>query len=107
VLGVYGVPEQWPHVRATYEQAGFVHEGRTEVVYMATVDEIPRPVAPINGLTLTRSVGINGTRLSATLGAELVGYIEVESREDAGRLPRNGGRVSAGGSLGRPPSGCS
>jgi GNAT superfamily N-acetyltransferase len=96
VPGVYGVPEQWPHVRATYEQAGFVHEGRTEVVYVANVDEIPRPVAPINGLTLTRSVGINGTRLSATLGAELVGYIEVESREDAGRLPRNGGWAALG-----------
>jgi hypothetical protein len=27
---------------------------------MANVDEIPRPVAPINGSTLTRSVGIVG-----------------------------------------------
>src|ERR1700744_4570104 len=25
VPGVYGVPEQWPHVRALYEQAGFRH----------------------------------------------------------------------------------
>lgn len=31
-----------------------VHEGPTEVVYIANVDEIPRPVAPINGLTLRR-----------------------------------------------------
>src|SRR5919202_355256 len=97
VPGVYGVPEQWPHVRATYERAGFHHEGRTEVVYMANVDEIPRPPEPpISGLTLRRSVGINGTRLSATLGAEVVGYIEVESREDGGRLPRNGGWADIG-----------
>lgn len=97
VPGVYGIPEQWPHVRATYEHAGFVHEGRTEVVYMANVDEIPRPpVAPINGLTLARSVGINGTRFSATLAGELIGYIEVESREDAERLPRYGGWADIG-----------
>jgi hypothetical protein len=25
--GVYGVPEQWPHVRELYERAGFVHDG--------------------------------------------------------------------------------
>ncbi len=36
---------------ATYKQAGFVHERRAKVVYTANVDEIPRPVAPINGLT--------------------------------------------------------
>ncbi|MDQ6675090.1 MAG: GNAT family N-acetyltransferase [Chloroflexota bacterium] len=97
VPGVYGVPEQWPHVRAAYEQAGFVHEGRIEVVYMASVDEIPRPPrAPIQGLTLARSVGINGTRFSATLGADLVGYIEVESLEDSGRLPRHGGWADIG-----------
>jgi hypothetical protein len=31
-----------------------VYEAHTDVVYMANVDEIPRPVAPTNGLTLTR-----------------------------------------------------
>ena len=38
--GVYGVPEHWPHVRALYEQAGFVHLGHAEIVSMATVDEL-------------------------------------------------------------------
>ena len=41
--GVYGVPEQWPHVRALYERAGFVHQertgsehdGHTEIVLLA------------------------------------------------------------------------
>jgi hypothetical protein len=27
VPGVYGVPEQWPHIRETYEQAGFATRG--------------------------------------------------------------------------------
>ena len=48
--GVYGVPEQWPHVRALYERAGFVHDGHTEVVLLADVDELPRPAgAPPRG----------------------------------------------------------
>jgi GNAT superfamily N-acetyltransferase len=97
VPGVYGVPEQWPHVRELYARAGFVHQGRTEIVYVADVLELPRPVqAPLGGLMLRRSVGINGTRLSAALGEEVVGYIEVESREDAGRLPQHGGWADVG-----------
>jgi GNAT superfamily N-acetyltransferase len=97
VPGVYGVPEQWPHVRAVYERAGFVHQGRTEIVYVANVAELRRPKnPPISGLALRRCVGINGTRLSATLGEDVVGYIEVESREDAGRLPQHGGWADIG-----------
>ena len=89
--GVYGVPEQWPHVRSVYERAGFVQEGQTEIVYMANVDELPRPgTSPLAGITLRRSVGINGTRLSAMLGHDGVGFVEVETHEDPGRLPRHG-----------------
>ena len=48
VPGVYGVPEQWPHISALYERAGFVHTGHTEIVYLATVDELPRAAdAPV------------------------------------------------------------
>jgi GNAT superfamily N-acetyltransferase len=95
--GVYGVPEQWPHVRARYARAGFVHEGHTEIVYLANIDEIRRPTnVPVPGLTVRRSVGINGTRLSAVLGDEVVGYIEVESREEPGRVPRHGGLADVG-----------
>jgi GNAT superfamily N-acetyltransferase len=95
--GVYGVPEHGPHVRAAYEQAGFVHEGHTEIVYIASVDELPRPSeGPIAGLSLRRSVGINGTRLSGVLGDEVAGYIEVEMLKDAGRLPRHGGWADIG-----------
>lgn len=97
VPGVYGVPEQWPHIRAAYEEIGFVHEGRTEIVYMANVDGLP-PAGnpPVKGLILRRSVGINGTRLTAVLGDEIVAYIEIGTLEDALTLPRQGGMADIG-----------
>jgi GNAT superfamily N-acetyltransferase len=89
--GVYGIPEQWPHIRRTYEETGFDHVGHTEIVYMATLEELPRPAGvPLPGLGLQRSVGINGTRLSAVLGDDLVGYIEVETLQEASRVPQHG-----------------
>jgi GNAT superfamily N-acetyltransferase len=92
VPGVYGVPEQWPHIRALYERAGFRHTGHTEVVYLIGVGDLPRPAAapPLAGLMLRRSVGINGTRLSAVRGGEVTGYIEFEIFEEGERLPRHG-----------------
>jgi GNAT superfamily N-acetyltransferase len=92
VPGVYGVPEQWPHIRALYERAGFRHTGHTEVVYLIRVEDLPHPAAapPLAGLKLRRSVGINGTRLSAVLGEEVTGYIEFEIFEEGERLPRHG-----------------
>jgi GNAT superfamily N-acetyltransferase len=90
--GVYGVPEQWPHVRALYERAGFVHDGHVEIILLARVDELPRPAAPLEGLRLERSVGEVGTRLSARLGDELAGFIEVETNlAEGGRLAHLGG----------------
>jgi hypothetical protein len=63
VRGVYGVPEQWPHIRATYQRAGFAHTGHTEIVYLARVEDLPSPAAvPVAGLPARRSVRINGTR---------------------------------------------
>jgi GNAT superfamily N-acetyltransferase len=96
--GVYGVPEQWPHVRRVYEQAGFVQKGQTEIVHIANVDDLPRrpDEAPLGGIMLRRSVGINGTRLSAVLGGEIAGFIELETLADAGRLPRHGGWADVG-----------
>jgi GNAT superfamily N-acetyltransferase len=96
--GVYGVPEQWPHVRALYERAGFVHDGHTEVVLLALLDELPRPAQPpIVGLEIRRAVGVNGTRLSACLGDEVVGYIEVETNlAEGGRLAQLSGWADVG-----------
>jgi ribosomal protein S18 acetylase RimI-like enzyme len=96
VPGVYGVPEQWPHIRAAYARVGFV-PARTEIVYVATVDELPRPAEPpVKGLSLRRSLGINGNRLSALLSDNVVGYIEIDMREDGGRVPRHPGWADVG-----------
>jgi GNAT superfamily N-acetyltransferase len=97
VPGVYGVPEQWPHVRALYQRAGFAHTGHTEVVYLARVEDLLRPAAPpVAGLSVRRSVGMNGTRLSAVLDEGVIGFIEVEIFEEGERLSRHGGWADVG-----------
>jgi GNAT superfamily N-acetyltransferase len=97
VPGVYGVPEQWPHVSALYEQAGFVHDGHTEVVYLARVCDLPRlPGPPLAGLDVRRTVGLNGTRLSGVLDGKVIGYIEVEIRAEGERLARQAGWADVG-----------
>jgi GNAT superfamily N-acetyltransferase len=91
------VPDQWPHIRALYERAGFTHTGHTEIVYLARVEDRPRPAGPpLAGLSLRRSVGTNGCRLSAVLGEDVIGYIEVETFEEGERLSRHGGWADVG-----------
>ncbi|SDD00968.1 GNAT family N-acetyltransferase [Glycomyces harbinensis] len=96
--GVYGVPQQWPHIRGLYERAGFADQGRTEVLLLAAVDEIPTPgTAPLETLRLRRTLGVNGTRLAAWLGDEEIGWIEVDTGlAEAGRLVRLGGWADVG-----------
>ncbi|HYK28813.1 MAG TPA: GNAT family N-acetyltransferase [Streptosporangiaceae bacterium] len=97
VRGVYGVPAQWPHIRSVYQGAGFVHTGHIEVVYVAEVADLQRPTEPpMAGLCVLRSVGINGTRLSAVAGEKVLGYIEVETFEEGERLSRHGGWADIG-----------
>ena len=97
VPGVYGVPEQWPHVSALYERAGFAHARHTEIIYLAKVEDLRGPAeAPIAGLSVRRTVGKNGTRLSAMLGDDAIGYIEVEIFDEGERLSRNGGLAHVG-----------
>jgi GNAT superfamily N-acetyltransferase len=97
VRGVYGVPEQWPHISALFERAGFAHDGHTEIVYLARVEDLLRPAEPpLAGLKVRRSVGLNGTRLSAVLGGDCIGYIEVEIFEEGERFPRHGGWADIG-----------
>jgi len=82
--GVYGVPEQWPHIRAVYEGVGFCHDDPAELVFVARIQDVPRPNRPIAGLTNRRTLGINGTRISAVLGTDVLGYIEVDTNLDSG-----------------------
>jgi GNAT superfamily N-acetyltransferase len=91
------VPEQWPHIRALYQKAGFTHTGHTEIVYLARVEDLPHPArAPLAGLSVRRSVGINGCRLSAVLGRDVVGYLEVETFDEGERLARTAGWADVG-----------
>jgi GNAT superfamily N-acetyltransferase len=96
-IGVYGVPDAWPHIRAIYERAGFEHS-RIEVVLVAAVDDLPRPERPpLAGLALRRELGINGTRFSAVLGEEVIGFVEVESdHTSGGTLSRLAGWADVG-----------
>ncbi len=100
VPGVYGVPEQWPHIAALYRRAGFAHTGHTEIVYLARVEDLPGPGTwpgpPLRGLTARRSVGISGCRISAVLGQEVIGYIETETLNEGERLSRHGGWADVG-----------
>ncbi|MGK5557037.1 hypothetical protein ACSNOI_36050 [Actinomadura kijaniata] len=76
--GVYGVPEQWPHVRDLYERAGFRPGGRREVVLLAEVDRL-RTEDGDGGLTVHRTVGVNGTRLTARRDGREAGFVEVDT----------------------------
>src|SRR5215207_9844707 len=75
--GVYGVPEQWPHVRALLDRVGFVRGERTELVYLADVRELPRRPSPVPALEIVRTLGVAGTRFTARLDGADVGYVEV------------------------------
>ena len=91
------MPEQWPHIRALYHEAGFSHTGHTEIVYLARVGDLAHPDgAPLARLSVRRSVGINGCRLSAVLGPDVVGYIEVETFDEGERLARTAGWADVG-----------
>lgn len=97
VPGVYGVPEQWPHVRSVYDRAGFRGGQRVEVVLVAEVDALRRPAASAGGLVARRSVGVCGTRISAVLDGEVVGYVEVDTVLDPGtRTSRVGAWADVG-----------
>lgn len=95
---VYGVSEQWPHIRALYKQLGFEHPARIEVIFVARVDRLPRPVTvPVRGVAGVRTVGVNGTRISAVIDGGVVGYIEVDTNlEAAQRMSRLGGWADIG-----------
>lgn len=76
--GIYGLPEQWPHVRELVEQLGFVRGPRHEVVLLGEVAEL-RGTEDRTRYELTRTLGVSGTRFTARRGAEVVGYVEVDT----------------------------
>jgi GNAT superfamily N-acetyltransferase len=96
--GVYGVPDQWPHVEKLYRENGFVvAPERVEIVSLLDVDRVPElGEPPVSGLAVRRLVGINGTRLAGYRGEECLGYIEVEVLDGGERHRRGGGLADVG-----------
>jgi hypothetical protein len=85
--GIYGIPDQWPHIRKLLNRAGFVSAGRSERILMALVSDLPEPSANSapRGVTIRRTVGHAGTRLSAVDGdGHELAMIELDTALDAG-----------------------
>jgi len=76
--GVYGIPEQWPHVGDLLARVGFRRGERTEIVLLADVASLPRAAAPAD-LRVVRTLGTVGTKLSALRNDCVVGYVEVDT----------------------------
>src|SRR6266487_586344 len=71
--------------------------GRWGVTRRYAGGDLPSPGRPpLDGLAVSRSVGINGCRLSAVLGEEVIGYIETEILDRGERLSRRGGWADVG-----------
>lgn len=96
--GIYGVPEQWPHIREVYHRAGFrADEGRSETIFLARVSELlVAGEPPIARMIPRRTLGINGTRISAVLEEKVIGYIEVGNLDESPRTLRTQGWADVG-----------
>lgn len=79
-LGVYGIPDAWPHVERLLIVAGFSDDGgQIEVVYAGDIAGVAEPGSPpVTGVELRRVMGPLGTSFEAWMGAERVGVFEVE-----------------------------
>ncbi|MET9968441.1 N-acetyltransferase [Streptomyces sp. NPDC006356] len=75
---VYGLPRNWPHIRALYERAGFRHTGGTEVILIARVADLP-PHEPCPDITVDRTLGECGTRFTAYADGRALGFIEIDT----------------------------
>ncbi|NEE10399.1 N-acetyltransferase [Streptomyces sp. SID7499] len=75
---VYGLPRNWPHIRALYERVGFRHSGDTEVILLARVADLPT-AGPRPGVTAERTLGECGTRFTARAEGRSLGHIEIDT----------------------------
>lgn len=95
--GVYGIPDQWPHVAGLLREAGFVPGSVRETVLLADVADLARVDPPAAGVELRRSLGVAGTRLAAHLSGAPIGYIEVDIRSaDTGLVGGHAGWADIG-----------
>ncbi|MGH9155328.1 MAG: GNAT family N-acetyltransferase [Acidimicrobiales bacterium] len=79
-LGVYGIPDSWPHVLDLFAEAGFHDaDGQVEITLVGDLATVAPPgPAPLDGLAVRRVLGTLGTTFQAMAGDEVVGMFEVE-----------------------------
>lgn len=79
-LGVYGIPDSWPHVVSLVVEAGFDDaDGQSELIFAGEVAAVELPgLPPMDGLTVRRVLGTLGISFEAVAGDEVVGVFEVE-----------------------------
>lgn len=93
---VYGLPRNWPHIRAVYESAGFRHVGDTEVILIARTADLSAH-KPQPGAIIKRTLGECGTRFTAYEEGRPVGFIEVDTAlSRAERHTRSAGLADIG-----------
>ncbi len=85
-LGVYGVPDAWPHVQSLLGEAGFDDgDGQVEVIFAGDLTTVPNPGrAPRADVELRRVLGPLGTSFEAYAGSDRVGVFEVEDSYGVG-----------------------
>lgn len=100
--GVYGVPEQWPHITSLYEAAGF-SGGRREHVLISTTARLLNELTPSRlDLRLSRVLGVSGTRFRAhptapSMADTVLGYLELDTNlGEAGRFSPGAGWADVG-----------
>ncbi|MFT3888493.1 MAG: GNAT family N-acetyltransferase [Arachnia sp.] len=95
--GVYGIPEQWPHIGTLLREAGFAPGATSETVLLADLADVPLLDPPLPGIEVRRTLGAAGTRLTAHLGEDVLGHVEVEVRSgDTGLTAGHAGLADIG-----------
>ncbi|SIQ07462.1 hypothetical protein SAMN05518682_1096 [Cellulosimicrobium aquatile] len=78
--GVYGVPEQWPHVREALVRAGFRPGEHAETVLLAPTSALPHALPVPDDVALRRTLGPGGgVRFTAHRGTETAAYVEIDT----------------------------
>ena len=73
--GCYGVPSTWPHIRALYEDAGFVGPDHTEQIFAARCEDLLGHELP--GTRVERTIGMFGARFELYDADERIGYFDL------------------------------
>jgi hypothetical protein len=74
-LACYGIPDVLPHLRSLLQGAGFTEPTRKELVLAARCEALTGQV--VDGLEISRTLGLLGTRFTLSENQTDLGFIEV------------------------------